>query len=100
MAAQKTLRERPLGVHPLEFASESCAFCHPANLLDAKLVTALRPDGLAFIKINCEIAVDGNRLPGPGPQMHFNPLFELVVTRFVLKLFEVEIGAELAIDAG
>ena len=81
------------------FAREAGSFGRHPNLIGQKFVAAFSPDRLPRIQVHREIAVDGNGLFRAGPKMHFDALGRLIVTCFMLKVLQIEIGPEFTIDA-
>src|SRR5215510_10197156 len=97
---QETLREGPLRIEPLKLALEAGSLCYRADLLRKKFITAFRPDRLALVQMDAEVSVNRNGLLHLRSQMHFDALCIFVVSRFVFKGTQIEVGPEFTIDAG
>ena|SRR5438034_5495528 len=98
LCPQQALCKWPFLIHPLNFGIESRAIGHGPDLCRPKFVAALRPNRFAVFQFNGSVAVNENSLINDGPEVHFDPLFRFVISRFVTESAQVEIGPKLAID--
>src|SRR5439155_3186029 len=69
------------------------------DLFDAVLVAGLSPDGFAFAQGTGELGgSDRHGLLSCGPEVHLDPALLRVPARFVGKVPEHEVAAQLAVD--
>src|SRR5437588_12905499 len=94
---KQRLDKWPLRIDPLHFAVEPGAVRQLAYLSGMEFVTALGPDRFVFPEGNRQL-LDGSPVIDSRTEMHFNPLFHLVVTGFVCKLFQIERPVQFTID--
>lgn len=97
---EKILREGPLIVDPLRFATEAGGAGHGKHFLQGILVAAFGPDGFTFREVNGEFGggdVDGLR--PHGSKVHFNATRLVVNLGDVFEVSDIKIGFEFAVDA-
>src|ERR1700682_3060528 len=95
---QQILREGPLFIDPLSFAPESCSLRHFQNFLNLVLVRTFRPDRFSFIQHHPQSRGRyPHGLPRQTPQVHFNPPFLRVPTRFMPEAAQIKISAQFPV---
>src|SRR5262249_34519974 len=94
---QQRLSKRPFRIQILHFTTKASTFGHREDLLRPELVAAFSPDALASLQSHAEV-LNVYRLVGERLEMHFDTLLRFVVSRFMPKPLEVEVGAQFAVN--
>src|ERR1700691_2992141 len=97
---QQVLREGPLLVDPLCLAAEAGGARHRKYFLRRVFVAAFGPDGFALDKLYTQFGgTNMHGLAAQGLEMHLDAASLMIDSGHMLKLREIEIGIQFAIDA-